>query len=138
MEKKLLTISVSGDAATGKSHIIYLLKEYLRKEGFDVTINDSDHSNETSFDNDIINNFNVVIERIKENSIITLNELHRNTHRSYIELTRQDLQKDKIDKPVEYISLYDFKHSVMSGDDIRYAEQIMFIEDGNRHTLKYR
>lgn len=41
MKKKLLTISVSGGAATGKSHIIYLLKEFLRKEGFEVNLNAS-------------------------------------------------------------------------------------------------
>ena len=51
MEKRDLIITVSGQAMTGKSIISYLLKKFLRENGFDVEFGgDVDFNNERSFD----------------------------------------------------------------------------------------
>ena len=63
-----------------------------------------------------------------------LNDLSKN----YIELTRDDLQKDKRNKPIDKITLYDFKSSVMSREDMCKADLITFVDDDESIDLKYR
>jgi hypothetical protein len=56
----------------------------------------------------------------------------------YIELKRDDLQKDKNNLPIEKITIYDFKGSVMSRDEICKAEQIIFVDGEQIKELKNR
>lgn len=56
----------------------------------------------------------------------------------YIELKRDDLQKDKNNLPIEKITLYDFKGSVMSRDEMCKAEQIIFVNGEQIKELKNR
>ena len=54
----------------------------------------------------------------------------------YIELKRDDLQEDKNNLLIEEITRYDFKGSVMSRDEMRKAEQIIFVDDEQIKELK--
>lgn len=75
MKKKNLTITVSGQVASGKSRLSYLLKKFLREQGFEVEFEDNlDFLNESEFDAFMCNNFEEVIEDIKETRKITLRE----------------------------------------------------------------
>ena len=148
--KNNITISVSGNAGTGKSHIIFLLKQFLREKGFEVELNDIDHPNETSFDNYASNYNEVVDQKIKNNSIIKLNELHfqsiiknnsvkkfyNDEYKSYIELTRQNLQFDKIDKNINDITIHDFKFNTIEKLEMRNAEHIIFVDGDQIVKLK--
>ena len=49
-KKKLITLQVSGDTNSGKSRLAYALKEFLKQEGFEVEVLDSDFPTEASFD----------------------------------------------------------------------------------------
>jgi hypothetical protein len=55
-----------------------------------------------------------------------------------IELTRDDLVKFKSDLPIDDISIYDFKSSVMSRDEIHKAELITFKDGEQIKELKNR
>lgn len=57
---------------------------------------------------------------------------------SYIELTREDLQKDKSNKPIDKITLYDFKRSVISREQICKAEIITFVDGDKSKDLKHK
>jgi uridine kinase len=75
MENKNLTITVSGCTMSGKSRMIYLLKQFLREQGFDVEQElNEDHPTEENFDDVMGNNFNVVIETIKTTRKIKIKE----------------------------------------------------------------
>ncbi len=51
MEKEKLIITVSGRAMSGKSRLIFLLKKFLRENGFDVKHEVSlDYQNENQFE----------------------------------------------------------------------------------------
>ena len=78
MEKKNLTVtvSVSGECNSGKSRLGFLLKKFLRENGFDVQFDGGvDYKDETQFDENISKNFDQVIEHIKETRTITLKEV---------------------------------------------------------------
>lgn len=76
MENKKLTISVSGKVNTGKSRLILLLKKFLQENNFKVEFYGGvDYENETQFDELVSQNFEQVIETIKETSVITLEEV---------------------------------------------------------------
>lgn len=148
--KNNITISVSGNAGTGKSRITFLLKQFLREKGFNVELNDIDHPNETSFDNYASNNNEAVDQQIKDNSTIKLNELHFQSiikdnsvkryyddeYKSHIELTRQNLQFDKIDKNINDITIHDFKFNVIEKLEMRNAEHIIFVDGDQIVKLK--
>ena len=75
MEKKELIITVSGQTNSGKSRLTYLLKKFLREQGFEVEQElNIDHPTESNFDKHMIVNFDKVIESIKETRKITLKE----------------------------------------------------------------
>jgi len=57
---------------------------------------------------------------------------------SYIELTREDLQKDKSNKPIDKITLYDFKGSVMTREQMCKAEIITFVDGDDHIDLKHK
>ena len=56
----------------------------------------------------------------------------------FIELTRDDLVKFKSDLPIDEISIYDFKGSSMSIDEIYKAELIIFKDGEQIKELKNR
>lgn len=75
MEKQGITITVSGKAKSGKSHLIYYLKKFLRENGFDVLLsNDIDYPNEERFDNQMNENFEKIMDSIKDSKTIVLSE----------------------------------------------------------------
>lgn len=53
-----------------------------------------------------------------------------------IELTRDDLVKNKSDLPINEINCYDFKASVLSKEEIRRADLIIFKDGKNVKELK--
>ena len=66
-------------------------------------------------------------------------QLHlQNVRNSYIELTRNDLTKDKSNKPIDKITLYDFKGSVMTREQMCKAEIITFVDGNKSIDLKHR
>lgn len=76
MEKKDLIITVSGQVASGKSRLTYLLKEFLREQGFEVEFDGNlDYTTECDFDKHISKNIDEVIENFKDTRKITLKEV---------------------------------------------------------------
>lgn len=71
---KEIKITVSGSCNIGKSRILYHIKNTLKEQGFNVEFGDSDYMDETCFDLVMYTNFIAVIEQIKNNSTIILNE----------------------------------------------------------------
>ena len=59
-------------------------------------------------------------------------------NKRFIELTRDDLVKFKSDLPIDHISIYDFKRSVISIDEISKAELIIFKDGEQIKELKNR
>jgi len=76
MEKKKVKITISGEAATGKSTLALLLEEFLREQGFDVSINLKnelfDYGSELQFRAVCSLDWNKKLESIKEKVKITL------------------------------------------------------------------
>ena len=56
----------------------------------------------------------------------------------YIEIKRDDLQFDRNNLPIDKITIYDFKGSVMSREEMRKAEQIIFVDGEQTKELKNR
>ena len=76
MEKENLIITVSGRAASGKSRLTYLLKNFLREQGFEVEFEGNiDHPNENDFNRDMGKHFDEVINFMKETRKITLKQV---------------------------------------------------------------
>lgn len=76
MEKINLTITVTGNAGSGKSHLLYLLKGFLRDNGFDVNHHvGHDFDSEIGFDWCVDTNFNKAVEALRANTTITINEV---------------------------------------------------------------
>lgn len=77
MEKKNITITVSGEPNTGKSRLSFYLKKFLKENGFDVNHDGGqDFENEETFDRVMSSNVNEVIDRVKETKKITIKESH--------------------------------------------------------------
>ena len=76
MENKKITISVTGMVNTGKSRLILLLKKFLKENNFKVEFDGGiDYETETQFDELVSQNLEQVIEKIKESSVITFEEV---------------------------------------------------------------
>jgi hypothetical protein len=76
MEKKNLTITISGECASGKSRLTLLLKRFLRENGFEVDFDGGiDYQNESEFDEYTSKHFDQAIEYIKDNRKIILKEV---------------------------------------------------------------
>ena len=56
----------------------------------------------------------------------------------YIELIRDDLQKNKNNLPIDKITLYDFKASAMSRNEMLKADRIIFVDGKEFKELKNR
>ncbi len=75
MEKEKLIITVSGRAMSGKSLLSFLLKKFLRENGFDVKHEVSlDYQNENQFERQMSKNFDEVIGQMKEQREILIKE----------------------------------------------------------------
>jgi len=76
MEKQNLIISVSGQAISGKSRLTFLLKKFLREQGFEVELSESiDYKTELEFNNMVSEKIDDAIENIKQKSKILLKEV---------------------------------------------------------------
>lgn len=75
MEKKKLIITVSGRAMSGKSRLSFLLKKFLRENGFDVKHEVTlDYHDENHFKRQMSKNFDEVIGQMKEQREILIKE----------------------------------------------------------------
>lgn len=75
MPKEKLIITVSGRVLSGKSRLSFLLKEFLRKNGFDVKHEVSlDFQNENHFNKAMSEDLNEVFESMKERCEIYIRE----------------------------------------------------------------
>lgn len=71
MKNKNLKITVSGENGTGKSTLIYLLKEFLKQNNFNIELmNSVDFKTETEFDNIIGKNIEEKSDLIKYSNIL--------------------------------------------------------------------
>ena len=75
MEKKNLIITISGQAKSGKSRLTFLLKKFLREQGFEVEQKlNLDHPTESNFDKTMEENFKQVLEYFVATRKITIKE----------------------------------------------------------------
>jgi tRNA uridine 5-carbamoylmethylation protein Kti12 len=75
MKKEKLIITVSGTAMSGKSRLSFLLKKFLRENGFDVKHEVTlDYNDENHFERQMSKNFDDVIGQIKEQREILIKE----------------------------------------------------------------
>jgi uridine kinase len=75
-DKDQIIITVAGKVASGKSTITYLLKKFLRENGFDVELKPSmDHPNENHFDRYIGKNIEQKTQSVSERRKIVLSEV---------------------------------------------------------------
>ena len=75
MEKKDLIITISGQAKSGKSRLIFLLKKFLREQDFEVKHElNFDFPTEFDFDKFIGQNFDGVIKNFKKTRKIIIKE----------------------------------------------------------------
>lgn len=76
MEKENLIITIAGKTATGKSTLTYLLKNFLRENGFEVEQEfNEDHPTEEHFNTKIGKNIETRANKVKGMSKITLKEM---------------------------------------------------------------
>ena len=73
MEKKKIEIIVTGLSATGKSTIIYIINEALKKEGFDVAIEFDFRLHKSELEH-ISQNIDKMKSAVKEKSEIFIKE----------------------------------------------------------------
>lgn len=75
MRDNNIKITVAGQVGSGKSTITYLLKQFLKKEGFDVTLEKQlDYRNEVEFDMAMVKNQHLRTESVKNHVKISLEE----------------------------------------------------------------
>jgi hypothetical protein len=75
MEKEKLTITVSGTTLSGKSRLSFLLKEFLKANGFDVKQElSSDYTDEKHYDKQMSEKFHPIMDFIKEQRQIVIKE----------------------------------------------------------------
>lgn len=72
-KKKLITLQVTGNTNSGKSRLAYALKEFLKEEGFEVEVLDSDFPTEASFNQMMRNHIREALESIKSKVKVKLN-----------------------------------------------------------------
>jgi len=73
MTTKNITIMISGEVASGKSTIAYLIKKTLEKYGVTVNpIHDMDYVSEDAFENKIGTNFEDKIGAIADKTNVTI------------------------------------------------------------------
>lgn len=79
MKNNDILITVSGKVMSGKSKILYIIKEALKKEGLNVVYEGNfDHLTEQDFDKYASKDIDEVIERFKPHKRITIKEINLN------------------------------------------------------------
>ena len=75
MERQV-NIMVYGKNATGKSNVIYLMKKFLREQGFNVTLKTEhqDYADEAAFDKEVGRHHEQAVEGLKSVVGITIEE----------------------------------------------------------------
>tara|TARA_R110000772_G_scaffold43995_1_gene101215 strand:- start:33358 stop:33597 length:240 start_codon:yes stop_codon:yes gene_type:complete len=74
-----IKITIGGECASGKSSILYILREFLQGNGFDVDQEfNTDHPTKENFDNIIGDNLVDAIDNIRSKTKITLSEVQFN------------------------------------------------------------
>jgi hypothetical protein len=70
-----ITVAVCGQANSGKARLVYLIKNFLRREGFVVKLNSHDfQDNEHEFDAHMATCIKEIVERIRKRSVITIED----------------------------------------------------------------
>ncbi len=78
--KNDLKITISGEAGSGKSRILYLIKTLLRNKGFKVEHNvNSDHPDEISFDRHMDETLENAINSISRKIVMEEKQINRTT-----------------------------------------------------------
>lgn len=73
---KEISINVVGTNDSGKSRLLYLIKEFLMSEGFNVDFEcNPDYQSGAAFDTAMKKNFDEVINHFKETRIIKIKEI---------------------------------------------------------------
>lgn len=78
MKNKDLIIKICGRTASGKSRVLFLLKKFLRENGFEVQHDqtyDADYQTEADFDLAMGKHYDEVIDSIKQTRKIILSEM---------------------------------------------------------------
>lgn len=76
MEKKQVIVTVSGEPASGKSRIAYIIAQRLAGLGLEVTVEPTaDHPTTENFDNQMKQNLPEVIEAFAKTRSITVREV---------------------------------------------------------------
>jgi len=74
--KDTITITLSGEKNIGKSRLSYLLKIFLKEQGFEVIhIIDENHPSEKNFDGVISSDIEYSIPTIKDKTILEIKEV---------------------------------------------------------------
>lgn len=80
-ERKKLIINVSGEIGTGKSSLCFLLKKFLKENGFSVVFDGGiDYIDESQFDHNVDENLSQKINNIKKTKDIILKEVQLNRY----------------------------------------------------------
>ena len=71
--KNQVTVTVSGVTGSGKSRILFFIKDMLAREGFDVEyIRDKDHANEKTFDLVMKYKLTDALQSLKDNKTVVI------------------------------------------------------------------
>lgn len=77
IEKKELTITVSGKTNSGKSRVLFLIKKTLQENGLQVNFSGApDFSSEKDFDEKIGHNIEKAVEALKKSVVISMKEVY--------------------------------------------------------------
>lgn len=75
MKNKEIIVTISSKAGRGKSRLTFLLKSFLREQGFEVEFGgDEDSVNENEFDNRMEECFEGALDQIKSETKIILKQ----------------------------------------------------------------
>ena len=74
-----IKINIVGQCGSGKSRLLFKLKEFLKEEGFNVNRKSTmDFQNEASFDNAMKDHIDECMEAIKGKTLIIMDEVQTN------------------------------------------------------------
>ena len=76
MGKKEITITISGESATGKSRVSYIIKEILKVHGLEVQFDPKfEYLDEQTFNKSMRSNMDEALENIREKSMVVVKEV---------------------------------------------------------------
>lgn len=75
MKKQTLEITITGMCGSGKSRLLFIIKNFLKNKGFDVEYGgDFDYPTEFEFDKCMVEHNDEVIDFLIKNRTIVINE----------------------------------------------------------------